>query len=66
MTRKRGPEPYADSIESPTQSASYHFADAEHLKAGLHRPSISAPRAGLTRSAVRLAPADLAQALPAS
>jgi cystathionine gamma-synthase len=47
MTRKRGPEPYLNSIESPTyQSASYYFDDAEHVKAGLHDLSVPAGRYG--------------------
>jgi len=47
MTRKRTPEPYTNSIESPTyQSASYYFDDADQVKAGLHDLSLPAGRYG--------------------
>ncbi len=47
MTKKRSPEPYTNSIESPTyQSASYYFDDAPHAKAGLHDLSVPAGRYG--------------------
>jgi cystathionine beta-lyase/cystathionine gamma-synthase len=47
MTKKRTPEPYTNSIESPTyQSASYYFDDADQVKAGLHDLSLPAGRYG--------------------
>jgi cystathionine gamma-synthase len=47
MTKKRGPEPYTNSIEAPTyQSASYYFDDADHVKSGLHDLTTSAGRYG--------------------
>jgi cystathionine gamma-synthase len=47
MTKKRTPEQYTNSIESPTyQSASYYFDDADQVKAGLHDLSIPAGRYG--------------------
>jgi cystathionine beta-lyase/cystathionine gamma-synthase len=47
MTKKRSPEPYANSIEAPTyQSASYYFDDAGHVKAGLHDLTTPAGRYG--------------------
>jgi cystathionine gamma-synthase len=47
MTKKRSPEPYANSIEAPTyQSASYYFNDASHVKAGLHDLTSPAGRYG--------------------
>jgi cystathionine beta-lyase/cystathionine gamma-synthase len=47
MTRKRSPEPYANSIEAPVyQSASYYFDDADQVKAGLHDRTVPAGRYG--------------------
>jgi cystathionine beta-lyase/cystathionine gamma-synthase len=47
MTKKRSPEPYANSIEAPTyQSASYYFDDADHVRSGLHDLSVPAGRYG--------------------
>jgi cystathionine beta-lyase/cystathionine gamma-synthase len=47
MTRKRSPEPYANSIEAPTyQSASYYFHDAGHVRTGLHDLTTPAGRYG--------------------
>jgi cystathionine beta-lyase/cystathionine gamma-synthase len=47
MTRRRTPEPYVNSIESPTyHSASYYFDDAEHVRSGLHELTTPAGRYG--------------------
>jgi cystathionine gamma-synthase len=47
MTRKRNPEPYTNSVESPIyQSASYYFDDAAHVKEGLHDLTVTAGRYG--------------------
>jgi cystathionine gamma-synthase len=47
MTKKRSPEPYANSIEPPTyQSASYYFDDADQVRTGLHDLTTPAGRYG--------------------
>jgi cystathionine beta-lyase/cystathionine gamma-synthase len=47
LTKKRGQEPYTNSIEAPVyQSASYYFDNADQVRAGLHDLTIAAGRYG--------------------